>query len=288
MIILRTINFDEQPKLHLKIKVNGIERDIDINSDYETQNLTFPELTFQRKILANNTKIPRNIAQTYESRNVTRRKYLSVRSVIDRNPGYNYKFYDSAERANFIKEHFSHYVYNAYNKLIPGTYKADFFRFCFLYIYGGIYMDCKLVCIQSYENLITSGDDMVFAQDIMGKIYYQTAFMAAAPGIEPLKKLIDLVVNNIYTRYYGGRSLDPTGPGALYKAVSPYAHNNSSNFKINVIKFVCTEQSLHMLVYKDHVLGELAYFIYPYYYEENGYGKKNYGYYYDKKWIYQP
>lgn len=74
-------------------------------------------------------------------------------------------------------------------------------------------MDCKLVYIQNYENLITSGYDMVFAQDIMGEIYYQTAFMAAAPRIEPLKKLIDLVVNNIYTRYYGGPQSRSDGAG---------------------------------------------------------------------------
>lgn len=143
--------------------VNGIDRDIDVNTDYQTHSLVFPELSFSKKLPVNNAKIPRNIAQTYETRNVTRRKYLSVRSIIDRNPNYNYTFYDSKERARFIKEHYSEYVYNAYKKLIPGSYKADLFRLCFLYIHGGIYMDCKLVCIQNYDTLIASGYDMVFA-----------------------------------------------------------------------------------------------------------------------------
>lgn len=69
-----------------------------------------------------------------------------MRSIIDFNPNYHYFFFDSQDRIKFLKEHYNEYVLNAYLKLIPGTYKSDFFRHSFLYIYGGIYMDCKEVC----------------------------------------------------------------------------------------------------------------------------------------------
>lgn len=171
-VTLKVINFNDDHKIKLPITLNGQSALLNLTTDYETHNLTFPTLTFKKKPYSANPKIPRNIAQTYEYRNVTRRKYLSVRAIIDNNPNFYYRFYDNVTRDNFIRDNFNDYVYRAYQKLIPGTYKADFFRFCFIYIYGGTYMDCKLVALQNFEGMITSGYDMVFAQDVIGPEYY--------------------------------------------------------------------------------------------------------------------
>lgn len=86
----------------------------------------------------------------------------------------------------------------------------------------------------------------------------------------------------------GEKCLDPTGPGALYKAISPYVRDKNSKYKINVIDFVDAEQIRFKLVYQEKNIGQLAYFIYPFYYQENNYLKTNYGNYWNKKWIYKP
>ena len=48
---------------------------------------------------------------------------------------------------HFIKSHFSKRVLYAYDKLIPGAFKADLWRYCIIYINGGIYIDIKYECL---------------------------------------------------------------------------------------------------------------------------------------------
>lgn len=128
---------------------------------------------------------------------------------------------------------------------------------------------------------------MIFAQDNVGKRFYQTAFLAGVPGIEPFKTMIDLLIENIYTRYYGNRSLDPTGPGALYRAVSPYVYDKNSEFRIRIIEYVDPEEKLYNHEYRDKELGRLAYFTYPGYYNENNYAHTNYPKFHDMRWLYK-
>lgn len=142
-LTLKIINFNGEHK-KFPITINNIpetETMLEITSDYETQNIAFPMMKFKKRDLHFPTKIPRVIVQTYETRNVTRKKYLSVRTVSDHNPNYHYKFFDAKARGKFIKKNFNNTVYNAYTRLVPGTYRADFFRFAFFYINGGLYTD---------------------------------------------------------------------------------------------------------------------------------------------------
>ena len=59
------------------------------------------------------------------------------------NPGWAVYFYTDAAVDFFIKTNFPKDIYNAYLKINPsfGAMKADFFRYCVLYIHGGLYVD---------------------------------------------------------------------------------------------------------------------------------------------------
>lgn len=94
-----------------------------------------------------------------------------------------------------------------------------------------------MLAAQSYDKLLDTGYDMIFAMDLGDGTFYSTGFMVAVAGVEPLQKLIDLLIYNVHNKVYGRNSLDPTGPGALYHAVSPYVSKDpNSRFKINVIQ----------------------------------------------------
>ena len=54
----------------------------------------------------------------------------------------HYLFNDDDCR-DFLSKTFPNDVVNAYNLLIPTAFKADLWRYCILYMFGGVYMDIK-------------------------------------------------------------------------------------------------------------------------------------------------
>lgn len=199
----------------MTIYINGLEFKLKITKDYETQLLHMPELSFKKKLITKQYKVPRIVVQTYETRNVTRKKYLTTRSIIDQNPNFAYHFYDGEKRRQFIKDNFNEFVLQAYDSLIPKTYQADIFRFAYLYKNGGVYEDCKHVAMQSYENLLEKEADLILAFNKARPELYETSILLAAPGIAPFKDYMEMVPKNITEHYYGQDSLSPTGPIAL-------------------------------------------------------------------------
>ena len=55
----------------------------------------------------------------------------------------HYLFHDAACR-DFIAQEYPPDVLIAYDRLIPTAFKADLWRYCVLYKYGGVYLDAKL------------------------------------------------------------------------------------------------------------------------------------------------
>ena len=64
--------------------------------------------------------------------------------IVKMNPGYKYEYYNDADCVSFMKRYFGTHVVNAFNILKPGAFKADLFRYCYIYIKGGIYLDIDL------------------------------------------------------------------------------------------------------------------------------------------------
>ena len=56
--------------------------------------------------------------------------------------GWKYIFYDESARRNVCAAYGEHAL-NAYEKLKKGAQKTDLFRYCALFLYGGMYLDIK-------------------------------------------------------------------------------------------------------------------------------------------------
>ena len=111
-------------------------------------------------------KIPKVIIQTDEIQKYKDiNHYIAISSIIDFNPEYKYKFFNNVERREFIKEHFNHDVLNAYDILVPGAYKADLFRYCYLYINGGCYFDYKIIAREPLRKIIKEDDELLICID---------------------------------------------------------------------------------------------------------------------------
>ena len=180
-------------------------------------------------------KIPKIIHQTYESKNIPGLIKNRPQSWKNLNPSFKYVFYNSNDRMNFIKNNFKPRVLQAYNKLIPGAFKADLWRYCVLYKKGGVYADIGLECLKPLESYINFNNDyFVFPMDYK-LVYYNhgiyQAFLASVPQNILLKLTIDKCVDNILNEDYGSGSLDVTGPVMLGTEVFDYLEKNNINIE---------------------------------------------------------
>jgi mannosyltransferase OCH1-like enzyme len=117
---------------------------IDTNSQSQTQ--IYDELNKKLEIpyplkTNYNIVIPTNIFQTWHSKLLPPLMAKSILLIKHLNPRFKYFLYDDNECREFIKNNFKSDVLWAYDSLIPGAYKADLWRYCVLFIHGGIYLD---------------------------------------------------------------------------------------------------------------------------------------------------
>jgi hypothetical protein len=74
------------------------------------------------------------------------------------NPSYTIDFSLDHDCIHFLREHFNDYIANLFISIPIGMYKADLWRLCKLYVYGGVYADVDLVPYINLDLLDTSVD----------------------------------------------------------------------------------------------------------------------------------
>ena len=191
-------------------------------------------------------RIPKIIIQTNELDEVPYDMYKAMKGIIKHNPEYEYFYYNADDRRQFIRNNFDNNVVRAYDSLRPGAFKADLFRYCFLYINGGVYIDSGMESIRSLRELIRSKDKLILPEDD-GRERVCNGFMAAIPRHNLFKTAIEMIVKHVNDRYYGDSALDITGPnlmGKLFeniygrKCKEGYDHNDDDkNDHVKIIKY---------------------------------------------------
>ena len=189
-------------------------------------------------------KIPKIIIQTQEEYKETK----SVLSLKGLNPEYEYKFFNSKERRTFIKNNFNNEVLEAYDILVPNAYKADLFRYCYLYKKGGCYFDFKTIARVPLREIIKPEDEFLVCVDYersnsldrhIGTSYLNSVIMTV-PENEQLLNLINECVNNILHRQdhflncvqYGCSDiLNITGPTLMFSVLRNGISDKNLRFK---------------------------------------------------------
>jgi mannosyltransferase OCH1-like enzyme len=158
----------------------------------------------------NYSEIPLNIFQTWHSKKLPKSMFLAVLKIKKTNPRFNHYLFDDNDCRNFIKKHFDENVLNAYDKLIPGAYKADLWRYCVLYKMGGIYLDIKYIPVNKFKfrNLLNCE---YWVTDVDGNGIYNALMICNARN-PILLNAINKIVENVKNKYYGVSFLEPTGP----------------------------------------------------------------------------
>ena len=163
-----------------------------------------------------NTKpriIPLNIFQTWYTLDLPPKMKANVELLKKQNPEFTHYLYDDKMCIDFIREYFDDSVIWAFDKLKPGAYKADLWRYCVLYIHGGIYLDIKMYSVNNFK-LIQLTDQEYFPKDrFCNNIHgIWQGLLVCLPHNIILYKSIMLICQNVKNNVYGPSALSITGP----------------------------------------------------------------------------
>ena len=162
-----------------------------------------------------NSIIPLHLYTCWHTKDLPPLMKANYDNLVSTNPRITFHLYDEPECREFIKNNFEPDVLLAYDSLIPCSYKSDLWRFCVLYINGGIYMDIKYRCVNGFKFFDLTEKEHFVRDRPEGCIY--TALIVTLPKNQILFNCIRQIVQNVKNKYYGSGALDPTGPGLLGK-----------------------------------------------------------------------
>jgi mannosyltransferase OCH1-like enzyme len=221
-------------------------------------NFTYKIQTNTMLYLINTTTeqlIPKIIIQTHERSNFKDIYHQNaVETITNLNPEYEYIFFNDKERREFIKNNFEKSVLEAYDILVPGAYKADLFRYCYLYKNGGCYFDYKIIARKPLRDIIKKDDTLLICIDYdrnnnlnrnygVGG-YLNSIIMCCPQNINLLNLILECVNNILYKQHYFYNSINTrgytdilllTGPTLMYNILKNNVNDCNLKFK-HIIK----------------------------------------------------
>ena len=222
------------------------------------------------KTPTNPSVIPLNIFQTWHTKELPPKMRECVDSIQACNPQFSHFLYDDQECREFIAANYDNEVLYSYDTLAPGAFKADLWRYCVLYKYGGVYLDIKYKCINGFS-LIHLMDREYFVKDQeQNKDGIYNAFMICKAGSHIMHKCIQQVVENVRNRYYGTSSLSVTGPNMMTPLFTP-------NERRQLVTLYHDDAGMFIIYNGSHIM-----MIYPEYRAEQRRFQKTQ--YYDELW----
>lgn len=174
--------------------------------------------------------IPKNIFQTHKSLNYIATKPKlgkAINSWKKFSNEFNYYFYDNEMCSKFMSENFDEKINKAYNMLPMAVMKADLWRYCVIYKYGGIYSDVDTVC-NINPNIFINNSYLTVSPEIGTNYFCQWTFSAPA-GSPILKTIIDLSVERILITEIKGEHIIHylTGPACFTDGILKYLSENN-------------------------------------------------------------
>ena len=180
-----------------------------------------------------NDKIPKKIYQSWKTKDIQGNMLQAVNRVKALNPDYEYYLYDDQDCRDFLLNNFGKEYLMAFDNLIPGAFKCDFWRYAILYLYGGVYVDIDLTPLVPFNQMIDPEDEFVSVvdKDTWGgqNAIYQ-AFIACAPKHPILKHALKLCFYNIITKRetnYIENGFNLTGPTMFGQSINIFWNKDS-------------------------------------------------------------
>uniref|UniRef100_A0A7S2Y6J7 Uncharacterized protein n=1 Tax=Entomoneis paludosa TaxID=265537 RepID=A0A7S2Y6J7_9STRA len=154
-------------------------------------------------------RIPRIIHQTwFEELTDTNYPHLARLQNSWKASGWEYRFYTDESARVYIQQHFPQRFVDAYDTLLPGAFKADFFRLLALLKDGGIYADVDVqLDATSLDDFIPSHVSFFVPRDVPidrwpnSNYCLWNGLMGAAPGHFIIAQAVQDLLNHIENRW---------------------------------------------------------------------------------------
>ena len=254
----------------IKIKLYNIEENeyqiLSIGSCEENNKIIelYTKFKIEEKPLKILEFIPKRIIQTNKKICNNLYHYNAVMTLLEKNPDYEYFYFNDNDAREFIKKHFIENILDkeeskvvdvlkAYDLIVPGAIKADLFRYCYLFIYGGIYIDSKISSFISFNDIINENDTLILTQDDAPNSIYNGIIISQKQDVRILK-VIKQAVYHILKNEYLNDIHEPTGNKLLYH----YFNTDESLIKL--------KKNKNNILLKDKLVFNC---IYPNYYQDN-------------------
>ncbi|VBB18963.1 putative mannosyltransferase [Yasminevirus sp. GU-2018] len=214
--------------------------------------LYFANETIKRKSVQSTNY---TVLQTCSNSLMSRGRFYSISTVLNASIELPYRFFDDDDVYKFVADNYSKMVYDAVFNLVPGAYTSDVFRYCYLYLNGGVYIDCKKIMYVTFSDFInyykktvgavnfatlnTTGYGKgtgfeIFIKDCPRRMAYN-AVMVCDKMSKTVKVAlmysVFMIINNLYT----DDPLNITGPGCLGDAIDYVYAKNYKYAYTNVI-----------------------------------------------------
>lgn len=145
-------------------------------------------------------------------------------------PDDEYRLFRKDDLRDFIRDTYDRQTLNAFDKLRPYAYKADFARYLLLYKFGDWYFDISVrvlsqITVPDEVDLVTFVDLPYYS----GVSFACTqAILYSKPKNPILDDVIQTVVSNCRREYYGANALCPTGPVAFGQSVAKFGADSKN------------------------------------------------------------
>ena len=241
------------------------------NNNYYNDNITniidrpYPNTT------PKNIVIPLNIFTHWHTKDLKPGMLNAINMMKEANPEFKFHLYDNDDCRAFIEKNFDSNVLTAYDCLIPQAYKSDLWRYCILYIYGGIYYDIKFIPVNGFKLInLMDKEHFVLEQYVpLPDFDYPGIFnglIISKPNNIILKDTINQIVENVKIKYYGNIPVEPTGPFLLSGIYKSYYNYNNIDMFIDFLKI-----PQYLIIHNHYIILQ----IYEKYREEQDYNNKN-------------
>jgi len=167
-----------------------IKKQINKNKEYKINGI--------QKIFENQKIIPLNIYQLWNTTDLPPVIKNTIDLLKKENPEFEYYLYNNEMCRNFIKKHCKTILYT-YDKLQCNTQKLQLWKYCILYINGGIYLDIKYNSANNFK-LINLTNKEYFCKN-NNEIYEDLIICLPYNNIllKCIEKIVDNVKNNSYS-----------------------------------------------------------------------------------------
>ena len=201
-------------------KINYIDKaDIPISKEWiNKDNISI--LTMNQRIQQGEI-LPKDIILTWKNSNVPDH---IIQKWKDLNPDFNIKFFDDNQIIEFLKKEYDDTYVHFFKCIKFGMYKADFFRYCYLYKYGGYYFDIDIEPILSIKEIIDYKTNYCSVLSIMNGHIFQAVLSANKNN-----PIIKMCINDML--YYGSNiGIDPPNK-------APYNGHPTKCMYDNIVKY---------------------------------------------------